>query len=269
MADSHEYMEQKRIDSEVLGGDSDPEMPDLVNPEHVIQEPHVPAFNLDQMLAKLTGEGGLFASHANVMDKQYFEKAKDLITGSSDDVFGQLAPGGGGLGEIMRNMSKMVEKVMPKNTNIGNVVLSHLQQLYIDGNTFHIFYKDDFKGVCVYDTERIFPEGKYFVQTTGEGMAPKREVLEIAQIHPFFFIYKTMKEDWMNAMIKNDLAFYILEFTEYFLDNDTPEHVLEDMKISIIESKIMCSLNDKGDEKFENVDSDVKNMLRARFELFL
>lgn len=171
-----------------------------------------------------------------------------------DNVAEVLRPGENG--DFMQNANQLIQALIPNENQIGAATLSYLQELYIRGNTFNLYYKDDYVGVGVYEPERKHPEGKYYVNVI-------KQAIEIKVVHPFFYVYKMQKEDWLSAMIEFNLGLYILEFTEYFLENDVPENVIADMKKTITESNILEKM-----DKFD-IDAELKNKLKERLEEFL
>jgi hypothetical protein len=230
--------------------------------------------NFDQIMSKFSNGsmddlfGNLFNKLGAGNQEEQKLQTQEKMGVAVEDFFEKLAPGGGGFGEIMKNAMSLIKEKLPKNDDIGSVFLNHLKSLYIEGKTFNLYYKDDFAGICVYDPERNYPEQKYLVMYKENPPAMgQRDCSDIKRSHPFFFTYRMFKEKCLSIMIKYDLAEYVLEFTQYFKDNETPDEVLEDFKNIIIESKIIDLLYT--DEVYKDIDMDMKNKLKERFESFL
>ena len=112
------------------------------------------------------------------------------------------------------NLGNIFKNMLPQQGEKGIEIINYLKDLYKEGKTFNIYYKDDDKeAVCYYDPVREFPEGKYFVMDD--------RAYNIKETNFFFTFLKMKKEgEWINHVLEKVSPLYVLEFTNYFRENE-------------------------------------------------
>ena len=177
------------------------------------------------------------------------EKMKDVM-GKLKDVFNLPND------QEIPNMGEAMASILPQKGEKGLEVINYLRDLYKEGKTFNIFYDDDNKiGVCKYDPERVFPEGKYFVM---DGKAHN-----IKETNFFFTSLKMHKDGkWFNHILENVSPLYALEFTNYFRENEMPPKAFNDFKECLNFSSSLNIVN--GLEDFEG-----KEKLKENIQYFI
>jgi hypothetical protein len=145
--------------------------------------------------------------------------------------------------DMMKTMLTKVAGEAPKEEETGTRTLNYLRQLYVEGNYFHLVYEDENRNICVWDETSENPDPpKYWIKfndNNNNDWNVKRDVYKIKTWQPFFFLHSFEKEKWLSKFLDNDLAGYVLEFTDYFKENTPPEEVLDDFKKMIVETKIL------------------------------
>lgn len=130
------------------------------------------------------------------------------------------------------NPEESLENFKLELKTTGAVVLLYLKLLYLDGIKFNIYYQDENPAICIYDNVNVHPEKEFFVFDDGKQKIP-------ISICPFHSTYNHYKEKWLEKMIESNLEGYVLEFTDYFLANNTDIRVLNDMKQTILNSNVL------------------------------